>query len=410
MLLFENVRVATRELWANKFRSTLTTLGIIIAVTSIIAVVAIIQGAAVIMKEVIQDLGPNVIWVHAERPHGEEGRRMGRIELTYDDALAVAESCPAIVNVSPMTMRGGNFKFQGEQTTGMLIGTTPEYQEVRNWYADEGRYLSHLDLDHRRDVVVMGREVIRKLDVEPDEILGEPVWINGRRFTVVGLLEEKGSFLGSSQDDLAVVPLTAATKLFGPRALRQVLINAQAAGSAETPEAVSQIRRLLRRRHRLDPEQPDDFNILTQDQILEFFGKFSLTMTAILGGIVSVSLVVGGIGIMNIMLVSVTERTREIGIRKAVGARGRDILWQFLIEAVTLSLIGGMIGIGGGYLIAKAGTMILAAVLDFPFRVYIPLWAIVLSVGFAGGVGVISGFYPAYKASLLDPIEALRHE
>ncbi|MCZ6602182.1 MAG: ABC transporter permease, partial [Planctomycetota bacterium] len=380
------------------------------AVTSIIAVVAIIQGASSYIRDQIRGLGPNLIFVNAERPPGEAGQRMGRIELSYEDALAVEEYCPAVVAVSPMALGRGNIRFLGESDATQIIGTTPSFQEVRNWYVDEGRSLTQLDLDHRRDVLLMGREVIHKLDAEPDEILGQPVWVNGRRFLVVGLLEEKGSLLGESQDDYVVMPITASTKLFGPRALRRVLINAQAATSELTKEAVSQIRRLLRRRHRLDRGTPDDFEIMTQDQLLEFFGKFSFVMTAILGGIVSVALVVGGIGIMNIMLVSVTERTREIGIRKAVGARGRDILWQFLVEAVTLSLLGGVIGIGGGYLLAKAGTFLLSLFLDFPFGVYIPLWAIVLSVTFSGGVGVISGFYPAFKASRLDPIEALRHE
>ena len=410
MLLLENFRVATQELWANKFRSTLTTLGIIIAVTSIIAVVAIIQGAALFMTEAIQGLGPNIIWVGAHRPPGESGQQMGRIELTYDDALAIPNLCPAVVEVAPMVFRRAQIAFNGEQHDTDMLGTTPEFQRVRNWYVDEGRYFSRVELDTRKNVAVIGREVIRGLDTKPDRILGEAIWINGRRFQVVGLLEEKGSLLGSNQDDIAMIPLTTSTKLFGPRSLRQVFINAQAKSSELTQEAVSQIRRLLRRRHNLEAHEPDDFQFFTQDQLLEIFGKISFVMTAILGGIVSVSLLVGGVGIMNIMLVSVTERTREIGIRKAVGARGRDILWQFLIESVTLSLLGGLIGLAGGWAIAKLGTFILATFLEFPFGVHIPIWAIALSVVFSGGVGVTSGFYPAYKASLLDPIEALRHE
>ena len=410
MLLFENCRIALQELWANKFRSTLTTLGIIIAVTSIIAVVAIIQGASVYMTELIQGLGPNFLWIHSQRPPGDEGKRMGRIELTYAEAMAMPANCPAIQEVSPVGGGGGTIQFRGTEHSAQVLGTTPAFQTVRNWYADEGRFFNRLELETRKDVVIMGRETVRKLDTTPENLLGDSVWINGRRFQVVGFLEEKGPLFGETQDDLVVIPLTTAAKIYGPWMLKRVFVIAQAREAHLIPEAVVQVRSYLRRQHGLRAGAPDDFEILTQDQFLEFFDKFAFIFSAILGGIVSVSLVVGGIGIMNIMLVSVTERTKEIGIRKAVGARGSDILWQFLIEAVTLSLLGGLIGIAGGYLIAKGGALAISTFIPIPPRVFIPLWAIAVSVTFAGGVGVVSGFYPAYKASLLDPIDALRHE
>jgi putative ABC transport system permease protein len=235
-------------------------------------------------------------------------------------------------------------------------------------------------------------------------IVGSTVRRNGRRFRVIGILEEKGSFLGSSQDDIVLIPYTMALKMF-PAFRRKIALTAQAVSEDAVPEARSQIINLLRRRHRLDAYQPNDFKVLTQDEILETFNSLSLVATAVLSGIVGISLLVGGIGIMNVMLVSVTERTREIGLRKAVGARRRDILLQFLTEAVTLSGFGGGLGI-----LLGCGLCALVSLHPKMVDVIIPWWAIALGFGIASSTGIVFGLVPAVKAALLNPIDALRHE
>jgi putative ABC transport system permease protein len=250
---------------------------------------------------------------------------------------------------------------------------------------------------------VLGREVMRKLKVDDDQV-GRTLLVSGRRFRVVGILGEKGSFLGSSQDDLVLIPYTTAMKLY-PASRRMMAVTAQAVDEKAVPEAKAQLVNLLRRRHGLDAYQPNDFQVRTQDEILEAFNSMSLVATAVLSGIVGISLLVGGIGIMNVMLVSVTERTREIGLRKAVGARRRDILLQFLTEAVSLSVVGGGLGIAMGYTLSA-----LASLHPRMVDIVVPWWAVALGFGISAGTGVVFGLLPAMKAALLNPIDALRHE
>src|SRR5262249_17765367 len=250
---------------------------------------------------------------------------------------------------------------------------------------------------------VLGRELLRKLKGD-EGIIDNHITLEGKRFRVIGILEKKGSFLGNSLDDVVLIPFTTALEMF-PDAERSLVFMAQAETPALVPEAKAQIINAMRRRHRLGPDQPNDFRIQTQDEVLKEFNKISVIATSVLTGIVGVSLLVGGIGIMNVMLVSVTERTREIGLRKALGARRRDILAQFLTEAVVLSTSGGLMGILLGY-----GIIYLAALHPDMVEVSVPLWAVLLGVGFSVVVGVVFGLLPAFKAAILQPIDALRYE
>jgi putative ABC transport system permease protein len=399
-----NVQSALEQLWAHRLRSLLTVLGIIIAVTSTITVVGVIQGFTRYVAEFLQGLGTNAMWVSPERPAGEAGKRLGRIELDERDIAAIEQDCPAIRRVSAL-VRPPNLMLQygRDELSVPVEGASAEYHAIRNFHVDLGRTFSIVDIEQGHHVCILGREVLRKLNLD-EGIVGQSVLLAGRRFRVVGLLQEKGSFLGNSQDNIVLIPYTMALKLY-PVFRRSLAVTAQAVSEQAVPEARAQIVNLLRRRHRLDAYQPNDFNIMTQDEILDAFNSMSLVATAVLAGIVGISLLVGGIGIMNVMLVSVTERTREIGLRKAVGARRRDILLQFLTEAICLSAAGGLLGIGLGY-----GLCALASLHPKMVNVSVPWWAVALGAGISAGTGVVFGLVPAVKAALLNPIDALRHE
>ncbi len=406
-LIVENLSIALGELRANPFRSALTTLGIVIAVSAVVAVVSIVQGASRFMLKQFEGLGANVIWVFPQRPPGIEGRRLGRIELTYDDAKHLERRCTTLAAVAPVIQRQVTVRSGGLETTCQVLGTTPEYQRTRNWYPDAGRFFLPAEVDARANVCVVGEEVIKKLESSRERLMGQPLVVNGLSLTVVGFLEPKGAMFGNSQDELIMAPITTVMRMFGEGAARRLVITAQAKDPAQADAAIDQIRWNLRLRHDLRGDAPDDFGVFTQDQFLASFQQVSVMVTGLLIGIVSVALLVGGIGIMNIMLVSVSERTREIGIRKALGAKNRDILFQFLVEAVTLGALGGVVGIVLGFLAGLITREAISIWIDFP-PVYVPVWAIMLALGFSGSVGLISGIYPAWKAARLDPIEALR--
>ena len=404
MLLLLNVRGALEQIWSNRLRSTLTVLGIVIAVASTITVVSVVQGFTGYVATFLQGLGTNAMWVWPERPAGEAGKRLGRVELNIDDVEAVERGCSAIRSISPL-IRRANARLQlgRNEATAPMEGVAASYHAIRNFPVGAGRPFSVVDVERAHHVCVVGREVMRKLNAD-DDILGGTLLLEGQRFRVVGILEEKGSFLGDSQDNLILVPYTMALKLF-PASRRKMAFTAQATAEIAVPEARAQIVNLLRRRHGLEAYQPNDFNVRTQDEILQTFNNMSLVATVVLAGIVGISLLVGGIGIMNVMLVSVTERTREIGLRKAVGARRRDILLQFLTEAVALSLVGGGLGVGLGYAFSA-----LASLHPQMVDIVVPWWAVALGFGISAGTGVVFGLLPAVKAALLNPIDALRHE
>jgi putative ABC transport system permease protein len=406
----QSVRIALRSLRVNKLRSALTMLGIIIGVGAVIAMVAVGAGASARVAEQIQSLGSNLIIVLSGSVN-TAGVRVGQgsqLTITEDDSSAIAREIPA-VQVSAPTVRGnaqvvfGNLNWY----TG-IQGVTADYFEARDWAVVDGRPIGPEDVDGATKVVLLGQTTALNLfgDLDP---LGQIVRIKKVPFTVIGLLDRKGqNSWGQDQDDVVVIPIsTAKKKVLGksnsnPRAVGAISVKIRA--GEDMSEAEVQLRELLRQRHRLQPNQDDDFNVRNLSEILQTQEESSKVMTYLLAAIASVSLLVGGIGIMNIMLVSVTERTREIGLRMAVGARGRDILGQFLIEAVTLSLIGGVIGIAAGL----GGAEALSYFAEW--RTLVAPGAIALAFGFSAAVGVFFGFYPARKAARLDPIEALRYE
>ena len=410
MSLWASIKVAVASLRVNALRTALTMLGIIIGVGAVIAMVAVGTGAQARVAEELQRLGSNlIIVISGTRTAG--GVRLGhgtQLTLTEDDAWAIQREIPSVEATAP-TMRGAAQVVAGNLNWSTVVyGVTPEYFPVRNWEIVAGRAITQEDFEGATKVALLGQTVVRNLfgDMDP---LGQTIRIQKVPFTVVGGLARKGqSMWGQDQDDTILIPLSTAKKrvlgasLANARAVNAISIKARP--ESDIGETMAQIQALLRQRHRLQPYQDDDFWIRNLSEILETQEESSRVLTMLLAAIASVSLLVGGIGIMNIMLVSVTERTREIGLRMAVGARSRDILTQFLIEAVTLSLVGGVIGIGAGLLSSR----VIASLAEWTTRVQPE--AILLAFAFAAAVGVFFGYYPARKAARLDPIEALRYE
>ncbi len=406
---WQSARVALRALRVNKLRSALTMLGIIIGVGAVIAMVGVGAGAQARVAEQIQSLGSNLIIVlSGSTSHG--GIRLGQgsqLTITEEDAVALAREIPAVQATAP-SMRGSAQVVYGNLNWATGIqGVTADYAEVREWGVANGRFFTPEDVDGATKVALLGQTTAQNLFGDTDPI-GQIVRIKKVPFTIIGVLERKGqNSWGQDQDDVALVPLSTEKKLLGvsqanARSVGAISIKIRA--GENMAEAEEQMRGLLRQRHRLQPYQDDDFTIRNLSEILQTQEQSSKVMTYLLAAIASVSLLVGGIGIMNIMLVSVTERTREIGLRMAVGARGRDILLQFLVEAVTLSLIGGVIGIALGLASSQAISQFAE------WRTQVPLQSVAIAFGFSAAVGVFFGFYPARKAARLDPIEALRYE
>jgi putative ABC transport system permease protein len=410
MMTLQSIRIALRSLRVNKLRSALTMLGIIIGVGAVITMVAVGAGASARVAEQIQSLGSNLIIVLSGSVN-TAGVRIGQgsqLTITEDDSAAIAREVPA-VQVSAPSVRGNTQVVFGNLNwyTGVQ-GVTADYFEARDWMVISGRPIGPEDVDGATKVALLGQTTAQNLFGEADPI-GQIIRIKKVPFTVIGLLDRKGqNSWGQDQDDILLLPMsTAKKKVLGksnsnPRAVQAISVKIQA--GEDMADAELQLRELLRQRHRLQPYQDDDFNVRNLSEILQAQEDAQKVMTYLLGAIASVSLLIGGIGIMNIMLVSVTERTREIGLRMAVGARGRDILGQFLVEAVTLALIGGLIGIAMGL----GGAEALSAY--FEFRTLVAPSAIAVAFGFAAAVGVGFGFFPALKASWLDPIDALRYE
>jgi putative ABC transport system permease protein len=410
MILTENINVALKGIWSNKLRSLLTTLGIIIGVMAVIGVVSIIQGFSHAINDFFLSMGATVMWVSPYRPPGEQGEKLGDIQLTYDDIQAIATYCPAVESVAPVIFQGGvDLKYMDQSTRAEMWGTTPQFQENRNFFVEKGRFFTEVDMDLRKNVCVLGNDILEELELD-ESILGKYIKLKGWRFKVIGLLEKKGNILNESQDDLVLIPIQTAAKLLGKNRLKYLFSFVKSKHTDLMEEAKAQIRILLRRRHELPMDFPDDFKVETGDEVLDKFNQFTNGLTMVMGGIVGIALLVGGIGIMNIMLVSVTERTREIGIRKAVGAKKRDIMFQFLTESITLSVVGGVVGIMLGFFVGTLGNHFLRKLWEELPNIYVPMWAIILSFGFAAGVGIIFGTYPAIKAARQDPIEALRYE
>jgi putative ABC transport system permease protein len=365
--------------------------------------VSIGQGARQATTEQIQALGSNLLTVFAASAQQAGIAAAGLVQtLTYDDALAIQGEVPHVTGVSAEFSRSAQVVSQNANTFTQIAGVTPQFPDVRNFHPVRGEFFTEADLRRRAKVALLGQTVAAKLfgDAEP---LGQAIRIQGTTFAVIGVMETKGATSFQDRDDVVFVPLTTAQhRLFGVTHVRSIYVQVDDPGHMDAvAEAVAA---LLRQRHRIPAGRDDDFVIRSQADILQAFTGVSQTMTWLLGGIAAVSLVVGGIGIMNIMLVSVTERTREIGIRMAVGARRRDILLQFLVEAVTVSVTGGCLGILVGVLGSRLITRLAG------WATLLSAEAILLAFGFAVAVGVFFGLYPAQRAARLDPIEALRHE
>ncbi len=405
MIRLPTIRVALRALCRNKLRTALTMLGMIIGVAAVIAMISIGNGAKAQVEERIASLGENIVLILSGNTSraGVRSGLGGSPTLTVEDAEAIQREIAGISAISPEVHISAQVAAGNQNWFTLVAGESPEYLDIRQWSLEDGAVFTDLDVRGANKVALIGSTVADQLFGDENSI-GQIIRIKHVPFVVVGVLASKGlSVTGSDQDDVIIVPYTSAMKrVTGTTAMRS--INVQ----AESPELVGQIQEeiteLLRQRHRIQEERDDDFVVRNQQEIVEAATATSRTMTVLLGAIASVSLVVGGIGIMNIMLVSVTERTREIGIRMAVGAFPADILRQFLTEAIMLSSIGGLVGVAVGIIVSK----MLSAVAEWPTLTSPESIAIAFFVSAA--IGVFFGFYPARKASELDPIDALRYE
>jgi len=402
MAFFQSLRIALSCLAANKLRSILTMLGVLIGVASVIVMVSIIEGARAQVVKEFEQMGSRLVIIFFSPEERKKGEGRSHVEfLTIDDAAAIRRECSLVTDVSPeMPMNDTEFEVAGETFKGSLIGGQPEFSRVHNVKTEAGRFFSQQDYDSYAKVCVIGSKVRDKL--WPDENpIGQSLHARGVTFTVIGLAERRGRGMGSDPDKEVYAPLTTLQKRITGNKIVWVMW-AQVADAQDPEEAADQIWAVLMRRHGNQP----DFTVDSQSRILEAIGKILAIFGAVLGGIGGLSLLVGGIGIMNIMLVSVTERTREIGLRKAVGAKRRHIMVQFLTESMTLSGLGGLLGVGVG-----AGlSWLVGVIMKGDMRTAVPLWAAALGFFFACGVGIFFGIYPAWRAARLDPIQALRHE
>ncbi len=401
-------KIAMKSLRINKMRSMLTSLGIIIGVSAVIIMLAVGAGASKRITDELSSMGSNLLTVRSGSSTSG-GLRMGagtQPTLTMKDAAAIEKNCPAALYVSPYTREAKQVTYSNQNWSTSIAGIAPSYIEIADWKILNGRGFTDEDINNSSKVALIGNTVAINLfgDLDP---LEKTIRIGGIPFKIVGLLDSKGQMsMGMDQDDIIMIPITTAQKrVFGtnfPGTIQSIEVK------AVSPEAVTdaeeQITELLHVRHRIGKNQEDDFRIRNMTEIINSMKETTKVMSILLGAIASVSLLVGGIGIMNIMLVSVTERTKEIGIRMAIGATTIDIRVQFLIEALMLSIAGGLIGVATGLLVSKSiATFSDTSILVTPF-------SIILSLGFSAFIGVVFGYYPAHKASLLNPIDALRYE
>ncbi|MEL6500044.1 MAG: ABC transporter permease [Cyanobacteria bacterium J06623_1] len=403
MNIIESFQMATSTLVANKMRSSLTMLGIVIGNASVIAMVGIGQGAKNLASEQFESLGPNVIFIV---PGSEEERRttFNRPKtLVWEDAIAIAEQVPSVKEVAPQISTNQLITYRNRNANELILGTTPEYLTVRSFDVAQGRFFREVDVKRSQRVAVLGSEIAEKF-FPNENPLGKKIRVKNINLEVIGILEAKGAFLGNNQDRTVYLPLTTmSSQIVGdtsPYGTGVDFISIAAINEQSIRAAKLQIENLLRLRHQISGE--DDFSVRTQKDVLEIVGTITSGLTVLLGATAGISLLVGGIGVMNIMLVAVTERTKEIGLRKAIGAKSGDILWQFLIEATLLSAAGGAIGTAVGI----TGILIVGVV--SPLTPTVSPIAIILAVGVSGAIGLSFGVFPARAAAKLDPIVALR--
>jgi len=402
--------MAIDTLRANKLRSSLTILGVTVGVVTVIFMVSIIQGLNKAFAEQIEALGSNAIWATKFNP--SFGRQPGteelhRKDLTLEDAEAIRQEAPSVLSVSPIHRKiAETVRYNDKQSdTPILIGATPYYEFTQSSYVGRGRFIADQDLRERSNICVLGQDLVRALFPYEDP-LDKELKINGRPFRVVGVMEPLGNFLGQSRDNSIFVPITTFDKYYPDAPFPEVVfvIIVRPRSRAYVKSAIDEITDILRRRRHDKPGQPDSFGISSQDALMDIYNQLTGATALVLTAVSFVALMIGGIGVMNIMLVSVTERTKEIGVRKAVGATRINILAQFLIEAVVLTAIGGLAGLGVGELLSFLVNKY------SPLPAFVPLWAIGAGVGISAAVGIIFGLWPAWKAARLDPIEALRWE
>jgi putative ABC transport system permease protein len=367
--------------------------------------VSIIQGLSVTIGQQFQGLGSNGVTISSFT--SRENWMAGRIaRLTESDYDLVRYRVDGLESITPVMNANGQVRSGSKATATQVVGSTYVYQAVGQHFAERGRFISDSDNETRRRVAVIGDQVRVDLTL-PEDPVGEYIQFNGEWLRVIGLLEAKGEIFGQSQDNIVVVPFNTLASLQGNQRPRDMWIRFTVRDLTELDNINATITRLLRDAHNLDSEEPDDFRIQTAEQLQDTFESILNTVTVVMAGIVGISLLVGGIGIMNIMLVSVTERTREIGICKAIGAKRHHILLQFLLEALVLCLLGGFIGLVIGYGI---GALAASLIPGFPAQAYTPWWAVALALGFSAFVGIVFGMLPAAKAANLDPISSLRYE
>ncbi len=406
MSIYESLRTATTGLTTNKMRAALTMLGIIIGVASVVALLSIGEGVEASINEQIEGLGSNLIAIAADQP--EDAKAPVYITTADAEALADPFNAPALVAVAPVMQGQLGVEYGDESANVTGYGITSEYTQVRNQEVALGDFVTTADLDGQAKVVVLGWGAYTDLFAEGEYPVGQSVLVDGVRLEVIGVLEEQGGF--GNEDDSIYVPLTTAQVRFFPERTLSgerpvAIIYASVVSDSQVDAATDQIAEILRTQHELAPGDEDDFATISQKEILDFANQITGVFTVFLGAIAGISLLVGGIGIMNIMLVSVTERTREVGIRKAVGATKRDILLQFLLEAIVLSFLGGLLGIGLGIAGANA-----VSNLSPDFVTKVTVQTLVLAAGVASAVGLLFGVYPAMRAANLNPIDALRYE
>ncbi len=408
---FELLRLSLGALRAHKLRSILTTLGIMIGVMTVIGMLALIDGLNSLVAAQLSSIGSNTLYIQKfswVMSRDELIQSRSRPNLTPDDAEALADRLDKAQRVAPILRTFVSTQYGGETLDAVeLIGTTADYLYIADFVIEAGRPISPVDVEQNRRVAIIGSTVYRKL-FSPLDPLGTDLRIGQHFFRVIAVLQEKGALFGADPDNMVLIPISAYTRLFSGSVTRRGENSVTIAVLPESPEATAQLRDeitgILRRRRRVPPGEENDFNINTADQLMETYRTITAGIFGLMIGVTALSLVVGGIGIMNIMLVSVSERTREIGVRKAVGARRRDILSQFLTEAVTLSIIGGTIGMVLGFLFAWA----ISGLIHLPAAV--SWWSVLLGLGFSAVVGIFFGWYPARRAAGMNPIEALRHE
>lgn len=408
--LLEIFLMAVETLWSNKLRTGLTMLGVIIGISSVIAITSVGQGVQKGVEQQIQALGTDVLQILAGAARSGNVRQgVGSTStLTWEDAKAIATQAPSAELVSAYLQRNAQVVYAGQNTSTTVLGTDLNYPEVRNTHPQQGRYFTQDELDNVAQFAVLGPTVQKTLFSQGSNVIGERIRIQGEAYEVIGIMEPKGSQGPIDRDDQIFIPLTSMSKrLVGNNALGGVSVNAilvKSANQEQLEAAQFQVTNLLRLRHNIYPPQADDFRLTNQADIVNTFTNVVGLFTVMVVAIAGISLVVGGIGIANIMLVSVVERTREIGIRKAVGATNSAILNQFLAEAIVISIAGGSIGIGSGVMIA----FISATIFKFPF--IISFLSIIVGFGLSLSVGLVAGVIPARNAAKLDPITALRSD